>query len=285
MRKLLTFFELIKFEHTLFALPFAFLGAILSTSTWPRISEWVWITLGMASARTAGMTLNRIVDFEFDMKNPRTRHRPLGKRGISFRAAWFAAFLSAFIFFYSAYRLNRLCLILSPVAFFLFCTYHFVKRFSFLSHFAIGLVLACAPMAGWLGVTGEWSWKPVPLALAVFFWVSGFDILYSLQDLSFDKAHGLHSIPVSFGVEKSIYFSRILHLLTYASLLSAGRLLSLGLFYWLGFSICGLILVKVHSLVKPTDLSKINAAFFMVNGWVGVILLAFTFLEIFVKRI
>ena len=178
--KIKIFFNLIKFEHTVFALPFAYLGMLLAGSTWPRLSVFIWITVAMASARTAGMLLNRLIDKKIDAQNPRTQNRPIITGEFSPMAAAVSTAAALAVFFLSAFMLNSLCFKLSFAALFLLSTYHYVKRFSFLCHFTLGLVLAIAPMGGWIAVTGVFSWVPVLLALAVLFWVAGFDIIYSL---------------------------------------------------------------------------------------------------------
>ena len=280
-KKIKVFFELVKFEHTAFALPFAYLGMLLADKAWPSWGVFFWVTLAMVSARTTGMTLNRLVDLGIDGKNPRTQNRPLLTGEFPVWGAWVSAAVSLVIFFVSAWRLNPLCFRLSWVALALLSTYHFVKRFSFLCHFALGLVLASAPMGGWLAVTGSFSWIPVFLSLAVLFWVAGFDILYSLQDADFDRAHGLHSIPVRFGEPRALKLSGACHALAVVFLILFGWFHGLGVVYWAGVAVVAALLGFEHVLVADGDKSKINTAFFNINGWIGVLLLVFTVLEIF----
>ena len=287
--KIKTFFELIKFEHTVFALPFAYLGMMMAHNTHvvgngrDRSLQYVfvWVTLAMVGARTAAMTLNRIIDLKIDRINPRTENRPICTGQFSVLAAWSAVAVSLALFFISAALLNPLCFKLSFAALGLLAGYHYVKRFSFLCHFALGLVLAAGPMGGWLAVTGRFSWRPVPLALAVLFWVAGFDILYSLQDMDFDKAHGLHSIPVRYGQNRALRISEYCHWATAGFLILFGVVNGLGIIYWAGVALCAAVLKLEHGLISEDDLSRINTAFFTLNGWVGVLLLAFTFLETF----
>ncbi len=281
LNKAKTFFELIKFEHTIFALPFAYLGMLLALAVWPTWREFFWITLAMVSARTAGMTLNRIIDIKVDEKNPRTQNRPLLTGALPLWEAWAMVFVALGIFFLSAFMLNPLCFKLSPVALFILVTYHYVKRFSFLCHFALGSVLAMAPMGGWLAVTGVFSWLPVLLSLGVLFWVAGFDIIYSLQDLDFDRANGLHSVPVSFGQDKALKISEYCHYATVIFLILFGIFTQLGVLYWIGVIVTAALLKLEHSIVSEGDLSRINTAFFTINGWIGILLLVFTFLETF----
>jgi len=280
-KKIKAFFELIKFEHTVFALPFAYLGMLLAKKGWPGIRVFFWTTLAMVSARTAGMILNRIIDREIDKHNPRTRTRALVTGASSLEAAWTLAFVSLAIFFLSAYCLNPACFRLSPIAVLFLSGYHFVKRFSWVCHFTLGLVLGMAPIGGWLAVTGTFSWLPVLLSLAVLVWVSGFDILYSLQDVEFDKTHGLHSVPVSFGRDRALKISEACHLATLAFLTLFGLFLHLGILYWVGIAISAILLKVEHTLVGDGDLSRINTAFFTINGWIGVLLFIFAFLEVF----
>ena len=277
--KLKTFFELIKFEHTVFALPFAYLGMLMAARTRPGLAVFIWVTLAMAAARTAGMTLNRIVDLRIDEKNPRTKNRPLLTGAFSLKAAWAAVAAALGIFFLSAFMLNPLCLKLSPLAFILLAGYHYVKRFHFSCHFALGLVLAIAQVGGWIAVTGAFSWVPVPLALAVLFWVAGFDIIYSLQDYDFDRAWGLHSVPVRFGQTKALRISEVCHIATVVFLVVFGAAAGLGILYWLGVTATAVLLKLEHTLISENDLSRIHAAFFTINGWIGILLLIFTFLE------
>ncbi|MBI3252634.1 MAG: UbiA family prenyltransferase [Candidatus Omnitrophica bacterium] len=281
MKKVKSFLELIKFEHTAFALPFAYLGMILPLRAWPGFGKFFWVTLAMVAARTAAMTLNRLIDLKIDALNPRTKARPSVTGEIPAAVSWAAVAASVLIFFLSAFMLNRLCFQLSFLALFLFSGYHFVKRFSFLSHFALGLVLAIAPMGGWIAVTGAFSWMPVPLAFAVLFWVAGFDILYSLLDVDFDRAHGLHSVPVRFGATHAVRVARVCHALTVFFLIVFGWVAGLGIIYVAGTLLVAGLLAFEHWLVKDGDLSRIPTAFFNVNGWIGILLFVFTFMEMF----
>ncbi len=281
-KKIKVFFELIRFEHTVFALPFAYLGMLLSQqSGWPSLKVFFWVTAAMVSARTAGMTLNRIIDLKIDEKNPRTRNRALVTGEFSSGQAWAAVALSSAVFFLSSFMLNPLCFKLSPIAILLLSTYHYFKRFTFLCHFALGLVLGVAPMGGWLAVKGEFSWIPIFLSLAVLFWVAGFDILYSLQDIDFDRTWGLHSVPVRFGQNTALKISTFCHAATVVFLFIFGGAAGLGGVYWAGVFVTAFLLGVEHWIVREGDLSKINAAFFTVNGWVGILLLVFTFLDRF----
>ena len=277
--KIKTFIELIKFEHTIFALPFAYIGMISAARGWSGWGIFFWVTLAMATARTAGMTLNRIIDVEIDRKNPRTARRALVTGDFKVLWAWGAVGVALILFFLSAARLNRLCLALSPIALFFLVFYHYVKRFSFLCHFTLGMVLAIAPAGGWLAVTGAFDWRLLVLAPAVLVWVAGFDILYALQDVEFDRENGLHSIPVQFGRQKALEIARFCHLATAVFLALFGLACGYGWIYFAGVAIAAGLLWMEHRLIREGDLSKIDLVFFTINGWVGVLLLVFTFME------
>ncbi len=281
MGKIKLFLELIKFEHTVFALPFAYLGMLLASYEWPSFSVFFWVTCAMVSARTAGMTLNRIIDLNIDEKNPRTKKRALVTGDFPLWQAWLAVTVSLAVFFLSAFMLNPLCFQLSPAALILLSTYHYVKRFSFLCHFALGSVLALAPMGGWLAVTGVFSWTPLFLSLAVLFWVAGFDIIYSLQDFDFDRTYGLHSIPVKFGQAAALKISGGCHMAAVLLLVLFGLVAGLGVIYWVGVGVTAVLLKVEHSLASGGDAGRLDTAFFAVNGWIGILLFVFTFLETF----
>ncbi len=281
LKKVRIFFKLIKFEHTVFALPFAYMGMVLAERRLPALPVLIWTTLAMIGARTAGMTLNRIIDIEIDRRNPRTQSRPSVTGEFRISWSWIAVAVSLVIFFLSSWFLNPLCFKLSFAALIFLVGYHYVKRFSFLCHFTLGIVLAIAPVGGWFAVTGIFSWKPLLLAAAVLFWTAGFDILYSLQDVDFDRANGLHSVPVKFGKDEALVISRGCHVATVVFLALFGWAVGLGLVYWAGIAVCAVLLWVEHNLIRDGDLTNINAAFFMVNGWVGVLLFIFTFMEIF----
>ena len=279
--KIKIFLDLIKFEHTIFALPFAYLGMLLASPDHFSFKVFFWVTVAMASARTAAMLLNRLIDKQIDAKNPRTQNRATVTGEFSSGAALIGIAISLVIFFMSAFLLNPLCFKLSFVAIVLLTGYHYVKRFSFLCHYALGLVLASAPMGGWIAVTGRFDVLPVFLSLAVLFWVAGFDILYSLQDIDFDRAHGLYSIPVKFGQGSALAISRYSHLTMVFFLAVFGLFAKLGILYWSGVAVCGIFLAIEHLFIADGDLTHINTAFFTINGWVGILLLVFTFLEVF----
>lgn len=281
LNKLGKFFELIKFEHTVFALPFAYMGMIMARPGMPGWRTFAWTTLAMVGARTAGMTLNRIIDVKIDAQNPRTSSRPSVTGEFPLPWAWAVAALSLGLFFASAAMLNPLCLKLSPVALALLCSYHYVKRFSRYCHFALGLVLALAPMGGWIAQSGTFGWQPIFLALAVLFWVAGFDIIYSLQDVEFDRANKLHSFCVHYGAKRAVQMAAYCHVATVAFLALFGLVMGLGVVYYAGVAVTAALLKVEHFIVSEADAKNIQTAFFTINGWIGILLLIFTFLEIF----
>ena len=279
--KILIFFELIKFEHTIFALPFAYMGLILAKKAWPGWEIFFWVTAAMVSARTAGMTLNRIIDRQIDAKNPRTKNRPIITGEFKLSWAYICVAAALVLFFLSAWRLNSLCFDLAPIAIVLLSGYHYVKRFSWLCHFSLGAVLAIAPIGGWVAVTGVFSFIPALLSMGVLFWVAGFDIIYSLQDVDFDKTNGLHSIPVKFGRQQSLKIAAYCHIATLVFLGLFGWAAHLGILYWVGVGFSAILLKLEHKVIADGDVNKINTAFFTINGWIGILLLIFTFLEIY----
>ena len=276
-----TWLEFVTFEHTIFALPFAYLGAILAARGVPPFSKWVWMTLAMVGARTAGMGLNRIIDREIDAKNPRTKNRPLQRGEIRLSWARLLVLCSILLLLFAAWRLNPLCLVLSPLALFFLSTYSYMKRFSWATHFVLGLVLACAPVGGWIAVTGQIGATPVLLGGAVLFWVAGFDVIYTCQDVVFDREAGVHSLPVRVGVARALFFSGLFHGLSFLFLFAVGLLNASGLFFWIGLGMVSFILFIEHRMISPRDLSRVNRAFFVMNGWVSVVL----FIAVFADRV
>ena len=271
--------EMIKFEHTIFALPFAFMSAILAARGLPSWHDIIWITVAMVGARSAAMGFNRWADHKFDAANPRTKERalPLGLVTPAQVLAFTA--VSSMMLMFAALMLNPLSFYLSPVALAIVFFYSYTKRFTFLSHAFLGLALSLAPIGAWIAITGELDAPALVLGAAVLFWLVGFDILYSLQDVDFDKEAGLHSIPGRFGVRSALYISRASHAVTITALFSLPFLLPLGFFYFVGiFAALGLILYE-HSLVKEGDLSMLNVAFFNMNGYISVTVFVFTLLD------
>ena len=266
--------EMIKFEHTLFALPFAFLGAILAANGLPSLWQILWITVAMFGARSAAMTFNRIVDRDIDAQNPRTaaRELPSGKLSVGF--AWTFLYISIGIFLLASYSLNWLTFALSPVALFFVLGYSYAKRFTAFAHVFLGLALAISPSAAWIAVRGSLVDEvPLLLSLLVLMWTAGFDVLYACQDLDFDREAGLRSIPARFGIRNSLWIARLFHFQAFIVLLLLYAVTGLGPLALAGVGLVGALLVYQHLLVKPNDLSRLNAAFFTTNAFVSVILL------------
>jgi len=274
LKRLGTLLEMIKFAHTVFALPFALLAMVWAADGWPGWRVFGWILLAMVAARSAAMTFNRIADRRIDRMNPRTSRWPLATGEISLPFAWGFLLLMAGLFVFAAWRLNPLAFALSPVALLVLLGYSLSKRITFLCHLFLGLALAIAPPGAWIAVRGDLGTPPIWLAAAVLCWVAGFDILYALQDREFDRREGLHSIPARWGVRVSLFVSSGLHGMTVAFLIAAARSVGGGTFLYGGIAVAAVLLLVEHALVKPDDLSRLNAAFFTVNGWVGMLLLA-----------
>ncbi len=264
----------IKFSHTIFALPFALLAALLAARGIPELRTLAFILLAMVGARSAAMAWNRLVDRDVDAANPRTQNRELVTGVLSvFQMRVFCA-LSVGLFLFAASQLNRLCLLLAPIALLVVLGYSHTKRFTALAHLVLGLGLAIAPVGAWVAVRGEFALLPVVLGFGVLFWVAGFDVIYSLQDESFDRAQGLHSIPSALGGARALLVSRVFHVLAFACFLATWRLSGLGFVFLAGVLVAGGFLVRQHLLVTPTDLSRVDAAFFTANGWLSVMLFA-----------
>jgi 4-hydroxybenzoate polyprenyltransferase len=268
-----TTLEMIKIEHTLFALPFAFLGAVLAAGGAPTVRQIIWITLAMVGARSCAMAFNRIADREIDALNPRTKMRAIPAGTLSVGFAWAFTILAAALFFVAAAMLNHLTLILAPLALASILLYSYTKRWTTLSHLVLGWCLAIAPAGAWIAVRGSLA-SPVPflLSLVVMLWTAGFDVLYACQDYEFDRATGLHSIPRKFGISRALWISRFLHAGAFATLIALYLVTHLGALALTGVIGTGLLLVYQHMLVRATDLSRLNAAFFTTNAFVSLIL-------------
>ena len=280
LNKIKVILEMIKFEHTIFALPFAFTGALLAARGLPAWSTIFWIAVAMVGARSAAMGFNRWADRVFDAENPRTSMRAL-PRGLVTPAqvVLFTAVSSALLVF-AAYRLNTLSFILSPVALAIVFFYSYTKRFTFLSHAFLGLAICLAPVGSWIAVTGKLEAPALVLGAAVLFWLLGFDVLYAIQDMDFDRKSGLHSIPQRFGTARSLWISRVSHAISMAALFWLYVLLSLGWYYLTGVIIALCMIIYEHTLVKEQDLSKLNMAFFNMNGAISVTIFVFTLIDV-----
>ena len=267
------YLSLIKFSHTIFAIPFALIGFFLAAKTYDF--EWItllYVVLCMVFARSAAMAFNRYIDRDIDKANPRTvnvREIPSGR--ITPNQALIFVIINSLLFILTTYLINPICFTLSPIALIIILGYSYTKRFTALCHLILGLGLALAPIGSYLAVSGKFAVIPILFSVVVLFWVSGFDIIYSLQDEEFDKTQKLHSIPVLLGKKNALDLAKLLHFLTFATLSIAGSLGDFGLYYWLGFWIFSALLIYQHTLVRHNDLSKVNLAFFTANGIASVI--------------
>lgn len=275
-------FETVKIEHTIFALPFAYLGLVLAEEGWPRFFTWCWVTLAMAGLRTAGMLFNRIFDAETDRLNPRTRERSIPSGRLSHRAAWVGAAISSVAYFFAAYKLNQLCFALAPLPYILAMFYPFLKRLTALCHFGIGLILSGAPLGGWMAARGELRGAPFLVSAAVLFWVAGFDIIYALQDTEFDRTHHLFSMPALFGMETAMRISAAFHAVTMLCLAAFGWFAGMGWIYGAGMSVIALFLVREHMLIFRHGLRRLSEAFFTLNASVSIGIFLFTLADLLV---
>jgi len=268
-----TTLEMIKIEHTLFALPFALLGAVLAARGLPTSWQIVWITFAMVGARSTAMAFNRIADRDYDARNPRTKMRAIPAGVLSVGFVWGFILISAALFFVAAAMLNRLTLMLSPIALGSIMLYSYTKRWTLLSHLVLGWCLAIAPTGAWIAVRGSIdSAVPLLLSLLVMLWTAGFDVLYACQDYEFDRHEGLRSIPARVGIANSLWISRLLHAGAFATLIALYFLTNLGILATIGVIATGVLLIYQHLLVRADDLSRLNAAFFTTNAFVSVIL-------------
>ncbi|GIV10649.1 MAG: 4-hydroxybenzoate octaprenyltransferase [Fimbriimonadales bacterium] len=278
-RKVRIFLEAIKFEHTIFALPFALLSLLYAAEGIPETRVVGWIVVAMVASRTAAMAFNRIADRDIDARNPRTQGRALPAGQLTPRQMATATGIAILVFMYAAWQLSWICFALAPVALGIVLGYSYAKRFTPLAHYWLGLALGIAPSAVWLAVRGVLEPAPLWLSLGVALWVAGFDILYSLQDEAFDRAHGLRSLPQTLGAVRAIAVSRLSHALCIGAFLIGGRLLGAGVWYFAGVAFAAAMLAYEQSLVKPNDLSRLDTAFFTLNGYVSIGLLMFGLLD------
>jgi 4-hydroxybenzoate polyprenyltransferase len=266
--------EAIKFEHTVFALPFAFIAMVLASGGWPGWWTVVWVTLAMAGARTCAMAANRVIDRHLDARNPRTAGRHLPRGTLKVSTLRLLALGGAVLMFVAAGMLNRLCLALAPLALVFLVGYSYTKRFTWLSHWILGFTDGIAAGGGWIAVRGQFDPPALVLWFAVTVWIAGFDLIYACQDVEVDRAQGLHSVPARFGVAPALALARVNHALTALALAALGWMEGLGLLYWVGWAAVVALFVYEHSLVTPRDLSRLDVAFFNVNGYIAVIMLA-----------
>lgn len=281
--KIPVYLEMIKFRHSVFALPFAYLGAFLAEMRIPSLLTLFWITAAMVGARSFAMAINRLIDREIDRKNPRTAGRALPKGLLRSSNVAVFSLASLAIFLVAVYNLAPVCRYLWPLVVIPFVIYPYTKRFTYLSHFVLGLCLGLAPVGAWMAVTNSIAAEPVLLGAAVFFWVAGFDIFYAMQDVDFDRRHKLFSIPARFGIKTSLTLTRVLHFTAVVFLVWAGVRLDLGIIYFAGIFITGLLLAYENSIIRPDDLSRLDMAFFTVNGVISILMFLFVAIEVIAK--
>lgn len=284
LKRLMTTLEMIKIEHTLFALPFAFMGAFLAARGFPELSQIGWILVAMIGARSAGMAFNRLVDLPLDARNPRTAGRALPQKQLTRGYVVLFVLASAAVLVFAAAMLNPLAFKLSPAALAIVLGYSYMKRLTWGTHFFLGLSLACAPVGAWVAIRGDFGAIPLLLGFAVLLWVAGFDIIYSCQDLEFDRSEHLYSIPKRFGIAGALWISGVLHACMVVLLGLVFWMAELGLLSLAGLAVVTLLLVYEHRLVKPGDLSRVNAAFFTINGWISVLLFVIAGVDILWHR-
>lgn len=290
MRRLHTFLDMVRFEHTIFALPFAYLGMLLAANypaegsfRLPTLGQFLWITLAMASARTFAFAVNRYADRFYDARNPRTAGRPIPTGRLSAGATLAYGTAALLVLVIAAWQVNDLTLKLLPGAIVLLVGYSYTKRFTWLSHWVLGATDGLAPAGAWVAVRAAVDPPAWLLWLAVTFWIAGFDLIYACQDTEFDRNEGLRSVPARFGNALALRLAQANHVLTVSLLVAVGGLMGLGWVYWLGLLAVAGLLIYEHSLVSPTDLSRVNLAFFNVNGYIAVTIFAATLVALYVR--
>ncbi|MTI84923.1 MAG: 4-hydroxybenzoate octaprenyltransferase [Firmicutes bacterium] len=280
LNKFKLFLQMIKFEHTVFALPFAYVGALLVERQIPSTHDLIWITLAMIGARTAAMSLNRVIDRQIDAKNPRTRDRAIPKRILSVKEVLVYTFLSFGLLIISAYQLSTLAFQLFPIAVAILVLYSYTKRFTWTCHLFLGAALGLAPLGAWIAIAGSFHPAPILIGIGVAFWVAGFDIIYACDDREFDRQEGLYSIPAKFGIARALTVSSLCHIVAPAMFLLAGIFLDLGLAYMLGIILAIGILFYQHRLISPQDMSRAGLAFFNLNGILSILVFLCTLVEV-----
>ncbi|MFH1217357.1 MAG: UbiA-like polyprenyltransferase [Pseudomonadota bacterium] len=279
-KKIAILLEMIKFEHTVFALPFAFMGAFLAADGVPGGKVFFWVVLAMVGARTCAMGFNRIADARFDRENPRTADRAIPAGTVKTREAWTMVILAGLLFFFSCYNLNSLTLQLSPFALGLTLFYSLTKRFTWLCHVVLGIALAFSPLGGFVAVKGSLAGFPWALSLGVLFWVAGFDTVYACMDADFDRESGLFSLPARFGREKAFKMAVFFHVVAFALFVVTGIVCSLNYFYYIGIVLTAASLFYQHIIINPRDLTRINMSFFTMNGLISLTLFIVTWLSL-----
>ncbi|MSQ14525.1 MAG: 4-hydroxybenzoate octaprenyltransferase [Dehalococcoidia bacterium] len=282
VNKVAALLENVRIEQSLFTLPFAYLGMVLASHGVPTLHNFLWITVAMVAARTYGMNMNRLVDYKYDVINPTTMDRPMVQGRLGFREVVAINAAAIGVLLLAAWQLNPLCVTLFPIAVVILTFFTFLKRFTWAYNFTIGVSGSGAPMGAWFGVTGQLAWEPVVLGLAVLFWMSGFDIMRDCQSVEFDLAHGLKSVPESFGVPTALVLSALCHVVVVALLAALGMRLALSWPYWTGLTLAAALLAYEHFLVKPDNLSRINVAFFNVNVIMSIGFFLFAFGSLYI---
>ena len=278
-RKIKIILDMIKFEHTIFMLPFAVMSAFIASDGFPALDKLGWILVAMVGARSCAMAFNRLADAKIDKANSRTSIRAIPAGLITKGAVWGFTLVSAALLVFAAYNLNPLAFALSPIALVVIMGYSYTKRFTSLSHLWLGTSLSIAPIGAWIAIKGQFDWTPILLGLAVLLWTAGFDIIYACQDFDFDRNHRLHSIPAKFGIRPALWISSVLHVVMVAVLIGVALLADLGVIYLVGVGVVIIILVYEHAIVKPNDLSRVNLAFFTLNGVVSLVLMALSVVD------
>ena len=282
---ILTFLEMIKFEHTVFALPFAYMTLLLTQEGWPSVHHLFWITAAMVGARTAAMSLNRLIDRHIDAKNPRTADRALPRSLISGTLVWLFVGLSFALLFVAAWRLSPLALKLFLPLVLILWLYSYTKRVTWTCHFYLGLTLGLVPVAVWVAINNGFAAAPVLLGCGVLFWVAGFDIVYACMDYDFDRQEGIYSVPARFGIERAFGLSRACHVLAPLFFIFAGRAFILGGIYYLGVAFAVAVLIYGHQLVQRNEISRVGGVFLNLNGFLSVGMFFFTLLDVAVRRL
>ncbi|MFE1781166.1 menaquinone biosynthesis prenyltransferase MqnP [Streptomyces sp. NPDC059506] len=280
------FLRVVMIEHSVFALPFAYIASLTAMFLADSRVHWtelLLVTVAMVGMRTFAMAANRIIDREIDARNPRTAGRELVTGAVSVRTAWTGALVALAVFLAAAALLNPLCLMLAPLAVVPMVVYPYGKRFTNFPHAILGLAQAIGPVGAWLAVTGAWSWEAVVLGLAVGVWIGGFDLIFACQDVAADRAHGVKSVPARFGIAAALYGARACHAVTMGLLAWYGLLTGAGALWWAGLAVAAAAFVYEHSIVRPGDLSRLNRAFFTVNGVIGIVLFVFALLDLVVR--
>lgn len=277
MNKLKAHLENIALSHSVFALPFAYMGAFLAADGVPSLHDFFWITLAMVGARSAALALNNFIDLKYDRIHPRFKKRPMVTGAVKVWEAIVLIIVSLAVFIVAAANLHPVCLKLTPLAVIPLAAYPYMKRFSWTCHLVLGLALSVAPIGAWMAIRGEFSLPIGLLGLAVGIWIAGFDVIYGCQDVEFDKAHGLNSMPVRFGIAGALTLSKVMHAISILAFAMVGLLLQLSFIYYAGVLLAAIVLAYQHSIVNPVDFSKVTQVYFMRNGLVGILVCLFTF--------